>query len=80
MIEPNIIIHIYQISGGKSELIPFDSSKGTFTVHKILPGYAMKVFDYDKSEIYENVLPKHGDALFHKMMSVISLNPGQILR
>ena len=32
-----------------------DASKGNFTVHKILPGYAMKVFDYDKSEIYEKV-------------------------
>ena len=34
----------------------------------------------DGSDVYENVLPKHGDALFHKMMSVISQNPGQILR
>jgi len=35
----------------------------------------------DKSEdVYENVLPKHGDALFHRIMSVINLNPGQILR
>ena len=29
---------------------------------------------------YEKVLPKHGDALFHKMLSVIKRNPGQILR
>merc|ERR1711981_336842 len=25
-----------------------------FTVHKIPPGYSMKVFDYNKSNIYEN--------------------------
>lgn len=29
---------------------------------------------------YEKVLPKHGDALFHKFVSVIQENPGQVLR
>jgi len=32
------------------------------------------------TDVYENVLPKHGDALFHRMMTVINQNPGQILR
>lgn len=32
------------------------------------------------SDIYEKVLPKHGDALFHKFVSVIQENPGQVLR
>ena len=29
---------------------------------------------------YEKVLPKHGDAFFHKMKTVIEENPGQVLR
>ena len=32
------------------------------------------------ADIYEKVLPKHGDALFHKFVSVIQENPGQVLR
>jgi hypothetical protein len=31
-------------------------------------------------DAYEKVLPKHGDALFHKFVSVIQENPGQVLR
>ncbi len=29
---------------------------------------------------YEKVLPKHGDVLFHKFVSVVQQNPGQVLR
>ena len=29
------------------------TTKESFTVHKVLPGYAIKVFDYNKSKIYE---------------------------
>ena len=32
------------------------------------------------ADVYEKVLPKHGDALFHKFVSVIQENPGQVLR
>ena len=44
--------------GNKYETAPLDSSKSNFTVHKILPGYAMKVFDYNKSIIYEKIRKK----------------------
>ena len=43
------------LSDNKYETTNLDSSKANFTVHKILPGYAMKVFDYNKSEIYEKM-------------------------
>ena len=32
------------------------------------------------ADVYEKVLPMHGDALFHKFVSVIQENPGQVLR
>ena len=31
-------------------------------------------------DAYEKAMPKHGDTLFHKMLSVIAENPGQVLR
>ena len=32
------------------------------------------------ADVYEKVLPHHGDALGHKFVSVIQDNPGQVLR
>jgi hypothetical protein len=32
------------------------------------------------TDVYEKTLPKHGDRWFHKFVSVVQKNPGQVIR
>ena len=51
------MIRFFSILEDSESITPFrstkDNNQSEFTVHKILPGYAIKIFDYNKSEIYE---------------------------
>ena len=42
-----------------------ENNQKDFTVHKILPGYAINVFDFKKSEIYETARKKLSRATRH---------------
>ena len=53
---PNIL---HNNSG--AETIPQDSNNYPFTVIKVLPGYSIQIFDYQKSALYEQIRPAfHG--------------------
>ena len=53
---PNILNH-----NSGAEITPPDSNNYPFTVIKVLPGYSIQIFDYQKSALYEQIRPAfHG--------------------
>ena len=46
------------------------------TVYKILPGYSMRVYDFDKSREYDRLEPRAPDGPFDKFSIAISFAKG----
>jgi hypothetical protein len=51
-----------------------------YSLKEGLPDEAGSKAGSSSTDVYEKALPRHGDRWFHKFVSVVQKNPGQVIR
>ena len=69
-----------QLPGGQEEQHEKDGSRNKNKANKAKSLGSKTAAAAQDADGYEKAMPKHGDALWHKFVSVVQENPGQMLR